>query len=104
MSIAIDSKRCIGCKRCTVVCPGTLIEMNEFGKAHMAYPRDCWGCVSCVKECPVQAISFYLGADMGGQGGMMTVEEKGHFLYWHIRTGDGRHETITINRQESNQY
>lgn len=103
MSIAIDESKCIGCKRCTSVCPGTLIDMID-GKAHMAYPKDCWGCVSCVKECPVQAISLYLGADMGGRGGSMTVKEEGHYLYWNITTGDGRHEMITIDRHKANQY
>lgn len=104
MSIRIDQHLCIGCKRCTAVCPGTLIAMNRLGKAHMEYPKDCWGCVSCVKECPVQAISFYLGADMGGRGGTMAVCEDGQYLHWHIHTGDGRHEQITIDRRESNRY
>ena len=80
MSIRINQDRCIGCKRCVSVCPGSLIDINETGKARMHYPKDCWGCVSCVKECPVQAIDFYLGADMGSE------------------------ETITIDRKQANSY
>lgn len=49
MSIRINQDRCIGCKRCVSVCPGSLIDINETGKARMHYPKDCWGCVSCVK-------------------------------------------------------
>ena len=77
MSIRINQDRCIGCKRCVSVCPGSLIDINETGKARMHYPKDCWGCVSCVKECPVQAIDFYLGADMGGRGSTMNVTTDG---------------------------
>ena len=35
MSIAIDSMKCRGCKKCTVVCPGSLIELNEEKKAYI---------------------------------------------------------------------
>ena len=62
MSIRINQDRCIGCKRCVSVCRAASSDINETGKARMHYPKDCWGCVSCVKECPVQAIDFYLGA------------------------------------------
>ena len=72
MSIQINRQKCIGCGQCMQVCPGTLIEKQE-GKAVMRYPKDCWGCASCVKECPVGAIGFFLGADIGGNGSVMTV-------------------------------
>ena len=49
MSIRIDQKKCVGCRKCSEVCPGTLIVM-ENKKAVMKYPKNCWGCVSCVKE------------------------------------------------------
>ena len=29
MSIVIDPLKCIGCTKCTQVCPGTLIEMTD---------------------------------------------------------------------------
>lgn len=48
MSIQINQQKCVGCGQCMEVCPGTLIE-KEQGKAVMRYPRDCWGCASCVK-------------------------------------------------------
>lgn len=88
------------------MCPsaGSLIDMNDAGKAWMHYPKDCWGCVSCVKECPVQAIDFYLGADMGGRGSTMNVTTEGQFIKWHIHRPDGKEETITIDRKQANSY
>ena len=50
MSIAIDAKQCVGCGKCRMVCPGSLIHMNQDGKAFIKYPKDCWGCTSCLKE------------------------------------------------------
>ena len=55
MSIRIDQKKCVGCRKCSEVCPGTLIVM-EGKKAVMKYPKNCWGCVSCVKECKATGI------------------------------------------------
>ena len=103
MSIKIDPLKCIGCTKCTQVCPGTLIKM-ENKKAVIKYPKNCWGCVSCVKECPVEAIEFFLGADIGGNGSKMTVKEKGDILQWVVTKRDGREEVININRKDSNKY
>ena len=33
MSIAINQSKCVGCGRCSQVCPGTLIGMGSDGKA-----------------------------------------------------------------------
>ncbi len=41
MSIVIDKSKCIGCKRCRNVCPGSLIKTDENGKAYIKYPKDC---------------------------------------------------------------
>ncbi len=103
MSIQINSDKCIGCKRCMSVCPGSLItEQNE--KAFMKYPKDCWGCVSCVKECPVGAIDFFLGADIGGRGSKMNVTKEGDILHWNINKYDGTKVVIDVNQKNSNKY
>ena len=96
MSIMIDKSRCAGCGQCSIVCPGSLIKMGEDKKAYIKYPKDCWGCSSCLKECKFEAIALYLGADMGGMGSKMSVTTKGDYLNWNIDKTDGsRAENIT---------
>ena len=104
MSIAIDSMKCKGCKKCTTVCPGSLIEMKENNRAYIRYPRDCWGCASCIKECHFGAIGFFLGADIGGRGSVMTVKSGPDTLTWNIEKRDGQTEQIIINKKEANKY
>ena len=93
-----------GCGQCSIVCPGSLIKMGEDKKAYIKYPKDCWGCSSCLKECKFEAIALYLGADMGGMGSKMSVTTKGDYLNWNIDKTDGSRETIVINKKESNKY
>lgn len=104
MSIAIDKKKCIACGKCIEVCPGSLIKRDTDKKAYIKYPKDCWGCCSCMKECVHDAISLYLGADIGGIGSKMHVHKKDHCLHWIIDKRDGTEETIVINQLESNKY
>ena len=75
MSIAIDSMKCRACGKCLDVCPGSLIVRGEDKKAVIRYPKDCWGCASCIKECPFEAISYYLGADIGGMGSQCVASQ-----------------------------
>lgn len=103
MSIQINSDRCIGCRKCSIVCPGSLIAVEE-GKAVMKYPKDCWGCVSCVKECPAGAIDFFLGADIGGRGSKLKVAYEGDILHWYIKKYNGEVITINVNQKDSNKY
>lgn len=104
MSITIDENLCAGCGKCGAVCPGNLIKMNERGKAYIKYPKDCWGCVSCVKECSVHAVRFYLGADIGGLGSRVHTENDGNILRWIITLPDGKITEVNVNRGESNKY
>lgn len=110
MSIIIDENKCIGCGRCESICPGNLINMTELKKAYMKYPKDCWGCTSCMKECSVCAISFYLGADLGGRASKMTVQKKGDLSYWTVQKANADRNKnnnvvqIVINTKASNQY
>lgn len=104
MSIAIDKNKCIGCGKCNVVCPGSLIKLGTDKKAFIKYPKDCWGCTSCIKECPVYAIRFYLGADIGGRGSLVHTEKSGDILKWVIEHPNGEVTEIDINQKESNKY
>ena len=103
MSIAIDKKKCIGCGKCSEVCPGSLIKIDN-KKAFIKYPKDCWGCTSCIKECPVNAVSFFLGTDIGGMGSLVHTEKNGDILSWIIRGPEGTKTEIKINTKESNKY
>lgn len=103
MSIKINPEACKSCLRCTQVCPGSLIAVEQ-GKAVIKYPEQCWGCVSCVKECEYGAIDFYLGADIGGRGSTLKVEREGQILHWKIHKYDQETVTIDIDSQNSNTY
>lgn len=105
MSISINKDKCIGCKKCIAVCPGSLIKSCDDGKkVYMKYPKDCWGCSSCIKECPTSAISLYLGADIGGRGSKLTVQLKEDTAHWKIEENNGTVHSIDINRKDSNKY
>lgn len=103
MSIRINQNRCVGCGACSQVCPGTLISLKN-NKANMDYPKDCWGCASCVKACNCGAIDFFLGADIGGNGSTLSVTGKGDMMHWHILRNDGTEQIIDIDKKNSNKY
>ena len=103
MSIRINKTNCVGCKRCIEVCPGNLIKLVD-KKAVIKRERDCWGCTSCLKECKASAIEFFLGADIGGKGGALSVEEEGDLRHWILKDVNGNKKTITVNTKESNKY
>ena len=104
MSITMNQALCKGCKACEQVCPGSLIKMNEDGKAFIKYPKDCWGCTSCLKECRFEAINFFLGADVGGKGSTLSFRQNGSINTWTVTSPDGTVKTLEVNRQESNKY
>lgn len=103
MSVKILQASCIGCGKCCVVCPGSLLQLAE-GKACIKYPERCWGCTSCIKECPTQSIWLYLGEDLGGLGGRMTVRQENHLLHWTVKKPDGSVRTLTVDSRDSNKY
>lgn len=119
MSIRIDKTTCIGCGRCTEACPGSLLYLTDAattagattskatgtGKtAAIRDVRDCWGCTACLKECPVGALHYFLGADLGGTGATMTIKRESHYLHWNISLPSGEQKTITIDQNEANKY
>ncbi|GHU53633.1 ferredoxin [Clostridia bacterium] len=104
MSIEINGEKCAACGACGVVCPGSLISADSLGKAVIKRPENCWGCASCVKECGAGAIRLFLGEDMGGLGGRLSVLKEGFFTLWTIEKPNGQKETITVDGRESNHY
>lgn len=103
MSIEIIADRCIGCGQCVQICPGSLFDISG-NKAAMKYPQNCWGCASCIKECAAGALRLYLGRDMGGLGGTLSVTRDGPLLHWAVERPDGSRHTITVDSRNSNQY
>jgi adenylylsulfate reductase, subunit B len=103
MSIKIDEGSCIGCGRCSDICPGNLLVVDN-NLARIREPQACWGCTACVKECPVNAIRSYLGADMGGSGSLLYVKDHEDTLEWIIQKADGTTESIIIYKANSNTY
>ncbi|MHB1404218.1 MAG: 4Fe-4S dicluster domain-containing protein [Desulfitobacteriaceae bacterium] len=103
MSIRIDQDLCLNCGLCALVCPGGLIAQDEGKKAFIKYPKDCWGCAACLKECKAGAIRYFLGADLGGNSAYMYTRDEQDFLHWFIVSNGSRHK-LTINKRESNRY
>ena len=83
MAVKIKKKRCIGCEKCTHVCPGNLLCMKN-GKAKIVDKSACWDCAACIKECPVQAIEMYLQPEIGGKGATLTAKQNGSNIIWKI--------------------
>ena len=104
MSIRINREKCVGCRKCVEACPGNLISVDMVGKARIQRPEECWGCASCLKECRFKAISYFLGADIGGQGAVMQVERDGDFSKWIIRRHGKEPLIITVDRMNANRY
>ena len=52
----IDQKTCIKCSSCWRVCPDSAIFVDKAGKYRVNYDY-CKGCLVCLGECPVNAIS-----------------------------------------------
>ncbi len=128
MSISINISKCIACGKCVEACPGNLIKLTPLAAsaaggtgadqepaftpaaqkagraAAIKHVRDCWGCTSCIKECPVSAIDFFLGADIGGKGSLMNVTEEKDVYLWKITSPGGSVKEIRINRKDSNKY
>lgn len=103
MSVFVEREKCVGCGRCTEVCPGNLLVLRK-GRAEIRDVRDCWGCTACVKECPMNAIFYYLAADLGGAGGRLYAEDGNDKLVWIMRRADGSEERIVVDKKKSNEY
>jgi len=55
MPAKVEQENCDGCKSCEDVCPTSVIEMQENGKAFVK-PDDCIECHACVDACTSNAM------------------------------------------------
>lgn len=102
MSISIEQGKCVGCGRCSQVCPGNLLYVKD-GKANIRDVRDCWGCTACVKACSFDAIYYYLTANLGGAGGRLYAHDSQEKLIWDLRLASGSQQ-IVVNKNQANAY
>ena len=63
--ILIDQDKCIGCGRCITVCPFTVLQLNDNGKAENGGKR-CIACMHCAAVCPCDAVSRDFGPTVAG--------------------------------------
>ncbi|MDD3893436.1 MAG: ferredoxin family protein [Syntrophomonadaceae bacterium] len=104
MSITIDRNKCTGCGKCRDVCPGNLLYSDSEGRTYIKYPRDCWGCTSCIKECSFSVLRYYLGADIGGRGGYLHTISEENLIHWVFNSPDGGKKILTVDRNKANKY
>jgi heterodisulfide reductase subunit A len=57
LAAQIDAEACIGCTRCTQVCPYNAIEGDQ-QETHSVVEAACMGCGVCAPECPTDAIEM----------------------------------------------
>ena len=56
VTLELDQDKCVGCTRCTQVCPHAVLEMKD--KCALIIDRDaCMECGACAKNCPTDAIT-----------------------------------------------
>jgi nitroreductase/NAD-dependent dihydropyrimidine dehydrogenase PreA subunit len=55
--ISIDSSLCIGCAKCTKVCPVKVLEINDKNKSEAVRQKFCIHCIQCMSVCSTSAIT-----------------------------------------------
>lgn len=63
-NFVVDTEKCVGCGKCTKVCPGGILSVNQIQKAEIADFEEfgwngCWKCEHCLAVCPTGAISIF---------------------------------------------
>ena len=59
-TLSYKMEPCIGCGRCTEVCPHGVFELNN-KKAQVIDKDSCIECGACALNCPIKAISVNAG-------------------------------------------
>ena len=56
VTIKIDHEKCYGVEECVQVCPASVYEINDDGKAVADNVDECIECAACADVCPAEAI------------------------------------------------
>ena len=59
-TLSYNADKCIGCERCTEVCPHGVFEIVD-NKARIVDKNACMECGACALNCPVNAIKVNAG-------------------------------------------
>lgn len=59
-TLAFNAKKCVGCGRCTEVCPHGVFDMGE-NKVQIIDRDSCMECGACAMNCPEKAIEVNAG-------------------------------------------
>ena len=75
-TLLLDEKKCIGCGKCTEVCPHGVFSLDN-KKSRIIHKECCMECGACQKNCPVEAISVDSGVGCAAAviSGMFTGSE-----------------------------
>jgi len=60
VSLSLAAEKCIGCGKCTEVCPHGVFRMDE-KKARIVDKDLCMECGACALNCPTEAIAVKAG-------------------------------------------
>jgi len=60
VTLRLSTEKCIGCRRCTEVCPHRVFIMSD-KQAKIEYKDRCMECGACAKNCPANAITVNSG-------------------------------------------
>lgn len=104
MGVLIDREKCVCCGKCREVCPGNLIRPDAAGRPYVRKPGCCWSCASCIKECPVSAISLVLGPEMDGRGAGLIVSREVRKIRWAVVKNEEELAVFVTNADEANKY
>jgi NAD-dependent dihydropyrimidine dehydrogenase PreA subunit len=59
-TLELDAAKCVGCTRCTQVCPHGVLKMEQ--KRVVIVDRDgCMECGACARNCPTDALTVDAG-------------------------------------------
>jgi len=59
-TLAYTAEKCVGCERCTEVCPHGVFDM-DYKKAYITDKDLCMECGACAMNCPAKAIEVNAG-------------------------------------------